>query len=133
MSEDLPYALDMWWVRVRRSKTTAGENREVPIPDHLAHRLKEREGFLFPGWQGDRQRYRQLLREWDRALERAEVPKTNLYQLRKMAISRWIASGMPDDVVKELAGHSTIRLTKDVYNRLGKDRLMTLFSEPVKR
>lgn len=128
-SDDLPYSLDMWWAKVRKSKTEAGTNREVPLPDSLAHRLKEREGPLFPGWNaGTHVKYRHLLHKWNEALDRAEVPRTNLYQLRKMAISRWIASGMPDDVVKELAGHSTIRLTKDVYNRLGKDRLMTLFS-----
>lgn len=123
-SSDLPYQSDMWWLKVRRSKTAAGEGREVPLPDPLAHRLLEREGALFPGWtKGTHSQYRELTRKWAEALDRAEIARTNLYQLRKLAISRWIAAGMPDDVVKELAGHSSIRLTKDWYNQVGKARL----------
>jgi integrase len=118
------YSLDLWWLK-GGSKSEAGKDREVPLPDALAHRLSNREGWLFPAPNEDRPlNYRHVRDLWAAALKKAEVPYTNLHQLRKLAISRWIASGLPDDVVKAWAGHSDIRLTKNVYNRLGKRRIL---------
>lgn len=121
-SDDLFYSLDMWWVNVHRSKTESGV-RAVPVPDHLAARLYERKGLLFPTSNATMLGKRNVERSWAAALKRAGIDHTNLYQLRKMCLSRWIANGLPDDVVKTLAGHSRIELTKDVYNRVGRDRL----------
>lgn len=117
-------AIDCWWLR-GGGKTAAGRNREVPLPDWLGNELAEREGALFPHPNLDRPyNYEEARKRWVRALAAAGLPRRTMYQLRKLAISRWIAAGVADDVVKTLAGHSSIVLTKDVYNRLSRERLM---------
>jgi integrase len=130
-------SLDLWWV-IGGEKTDAGRNRQVPLSDDLGNRLADREALLFPFVQTPTRaeakagiqspprpfKYRHVLDLWTEALSRAEVEYTNPHQLRKLAVSRWIHAGMPDDVVKAWAGHSSIVITKDVYNRLGRDRLM---------
>jgi integrase len=116
-------SLDLWWV-IGGEKTDAGRNRQVPLSDDLGNRLADREDLLFPHPDGRPYNYRHVLDLWRSALITAEVEYTNPHQLRKLAISRWIHAGMPEDVVKVWAGHSSIIITKDVYNRLGRDRLM---------
>lgn len=122
--ESLFRAIDCWWLR-GGGKTEAGRNREVPLPDRLGHELAERTGPLFqhPDY-GRALNYDEARTRWEAAVRKAGIEPRNMYQLRKLAISRWIAAGIGDDVVKTLAGHSSIRLTKDVYNRLSRERLM---------
>jgi integrase len=114
---DLFYSGDLWWLVVVESKTEAGRGREVPVPDILGRTLTDWEGAFFP-WD-----IHAAEKRWKKALAAAGVGHTNLYQLRKMCLSRWIAGGLPDDVVKELAGHTDIRLTLNVYNRVDRARL----------
>jgi integrase len=139
------YSMDIWWIR-GGEKTPAGTDREIPLPDKLANRLMDRagaDGLLFPydpstSFNHPKKKskeiraynYRHIGDLWAKACEAAAVPYTHLYMLRKMVISRWIASGLPDDVVKSLAGHASICLTKEVYLRLGRERLlMSLFTD----
>jgi len=111
-----------WWLTVGRSKTAAGI-RQIPISDELAERLSLREEFLFPTWTGSRISYDNAQRAWRLVLKKAKIAHTNLYQLRKMRLSLWVAQGVPDDVVKYLAGHTDIRLTKNIYNRVDISRV----------
>lgn len=138
--EDIFRSMDLWWIR-GGMKTDAGRNREIPLSDDLANRLVEKQGLLFPFVDTSKvkkpepgqplqfppprpYKYRHLVDLWKSAMETAEETYTNLYQLRKLAISRWIHAGLPDGVVKTWAGHTSITITKDVYERLGRDRLM---------
>lgn len=122
---DLFYSMDLYWAR-GGMKTEAGKGREVPIPDKLAHRLLEREKWLFPSPKGERPlNYRHVLDLWnERAKDAGLEDGTNPYQLRKLAISRWFANGLPDDVITALAGHTDIQMARSVYNRVGRERLM---------
>lgn len=114
-----------FWLKVGASKTQAGEGRLVPISKELGERLALRDLWLFPTWTGQAVSYHNSQRAWRNV--RAKVGlTTNLYQLRKMRISLWVAQGVPDDVVKYLAGHTDIRLTKNVYNRVGLDRVRSV-------
>lgn len=111
----------VWWLEVHGTKTDQAERR-VPLPAALVAILP-RSGFLFPASTGNALQLRNVQREWKRALETENLPPDcNLYQLRKVAISRWVALGIPDDVVKLWAGHSDIRITKNVYNRVSVSR-----------
>ena len=40
------------------------------------------------------------------------------HELRHSAVSLLLASGVPLEIVSEVAGHSSIRVTKDVYGHL---------------
>lgn len=109
--DDLGYSSDEYYVRVGDSKTDAGKGRIVPITDtELAFRLMGKEGRLFPSQST-------LKRAW-----KADAP---IYALRSYAISRWCESGLDLDVVKMRAGHSDIRLTLDIYNKVEKERVLT--------
>ena len=132
--ENIFRSLDLWWIR-GGEKTEAGKDREVPLSDDLANRLIEQEGWLFPKVLPRRKNeetapspeaynYRHVVDLWADVCKRADVEYTPPHQLRKLAISRWIHSGLPDDVTTALAGHASIVITQDLYNRLGRDRLM---------
>lgn len=123
------YSQDAWWVRVAESKTAAGEDRVIPVSDELGKALYDwPEDPLFPTMTftapGER---RNTLRRWHRALDRAGVPETNLYALRKLRITLWRAAGVPDDVVQRLAGHTDIGLTINVYDDITKERIKRAF------
>lgn len=125
---DLAYRLDCWWLTVRKSKTDAGL-REVPVPDDLGQTLADREGSLFPSSVGTPIDKSKVERAWRAATAAAKVEHTNLYQLRKLAITRWALTGLPDAVVKSLAGHTDIRLTQNVYARVGREQILNALEE----
>ncbi|HJP82903.1 MAG TPA: site-specific integrase [Fimbriimonadaceae bacterium] len=110
------------FLRLGKSKTIAGENRIVPVSKQTAEYLRENPR-PFP------MDLHNVQRAWRNALKRAEIPHTNLYQLRKMRLTLWIAQGLPDEVVKELAGHSSIELTMNVYTRIPMERVKAALDE----
>lgn len=114
--------VDNGFLVIGKSKTMAGENRIVPIgKESIAYLRENPRPFPIDLHNAERQ--------WRKVLREAEIPHTNLYQLRKMRLTLWIAQGLPDDVVKELAGHSSIELTKNVYTRIPMDRVKAALSE----
>ena len=125
--EQIQYSQDCWWIRVGSSKTEAGENRMVMIGDALGKALYEVDcedgpifGVLKFANAGDR---RNMYRRWEHACKNAGVPYTNLYQLRKLRVAMWMAAGVSDQVVQEMVGHTSIELTKRVYDQVTRDRI----------
>lgn len=114
--------VDKGFLVIGKSKTIAGENRIVPVSKETQKYLKENPR-PFP------MDLHNVERGWRRVLKEAGVPHTNLYQLRKMRLTLWIAQGLPDEVVKELAGHSSIELTKNVYTRIPMERVRAALNE----
>lgn len=110
------------FLQIGKSKTVAGENRIVPVSEETAKYLKENPR-PFP------MDLHNVQRQWRKLLKAAKIPHTNLYQLRKMRLTLWIASGISDDVVKEMAGHSSIELTKNVYTRIPMERVREALKE----
>lgn len=55
-----------------------------------------------------------LRREWIAALKKAEIPFTNLYQLRKL-FGTLKARKVTDSVLKRLMRHTDARTTKQYY------------------
>ncbi|HLZ62342.1 MAG TPA: site-specific integrase [Ktedonosporobacter sp.] len=51
-------------------------------------------------------------------LEQAGLPDMRFHDLRHSAISIWLAMGINPKVVQELAGHSDIRITMNVYGHV---------------
>jgi len=116
-----------------RPKTRSGEDRRVDIGERvvgalLAHRLlqdTERE------WAGYRDDDRVFAREDGRDLSPGEVSKvftrlvagsglrrTRLHDLRHGAASLMLAGGVDIAVVSKRLGHSSIRVTGDIYSHL---------------
>lgn len=113
----------VWWLDVPGTKTEAA-NRTIPVPLLLAQAMRERPAGPMFTTEGRPTLFRHASKMWAAALKRSGLPHTNLYQLRKLALTRWIEKGMPDDAVKRLAGHTTVALTKDRYARTTTDRLL---------
>ncbi len=57
-------------------------------------------------------------RQIGRLTERAGVGRRHPHELRHSAASILLAQGVPLEVVSEILGHSSIRVTKDVYGHL---------------
>jgi integrase len=54
----------------------------------------------------------------DRVLSKAKLPHRTIHQLRHIAVSNLLAAGVPLEVVSSIVGHSSIRVTKDVYGHV---------------
>lgn len=120
---DVVHEMDSWWVCVRSSKTAAGI-RQIPVDDDLAQSLMDL--LPFPNrdvskagkaWNAAQRRVWREDADHAESLGRIPPPyeQTNLYQLRKYRLSQWVADGLPDEIVKALAGHTDIAVTKNVY------------------
>ena len=110
--EDVSIEKGIAWLAVRGTKTAAAKRR-VPVPLDLLEEW-ERIG-RDPGGTG----VRNVHRAWYRLLGRCpRLAGLTTHGLRRRALSGWIAAGVPDDVVKEWAGHARIALTKEVYNEV---------------
>jgi integrase len=115
-SDHIIFDRGVWWFEVGGTKTAASVRR-VAVPLVLAERLRTRNGRLFPLDAST------AAKKWRMALDRAGLERTNLYQLRKACLTRWIERGMPDDAVKYFAGHTDIAMTKNRYQRITTGRL----------
>jgi integrase len=71
--------------------------------------------FIFTTVVGERMDPRNLLRQWYKLLDRAELPNRPLHDARHGAASLMLSQGVPLKVVQETLGQSTIRLTADLY------------------
>ena len=123
-NESVFYSHDRYWLRVGVAKTDAGTGREVPIPGDLGFELSQLpKGLLLRSDEGTPLNQSNLRRAWVQNSKDAKVEPVAIYELRKLCLSRWIAQGLPPDVVKTMAGHTDIKLTMNVYNRVGRDRI----------
>src|ERR1041384_4754342 len=53
-----------------------------------------------------------------RILEKAELPRIRLYDLRHSCATLWLVANQHPKVVGERLGHSTTRLTMDTYSHV---------------
>lgn len=115
---------------------TSKSRRSVDLPEFVAdalraHRRRQAEERLKagPGWQGgddlvfttpmgSPQDGRNLNRVLSQIATDAGLGHWHPHELRHSAISIMLAAGVPLDLVSEIAGHSSIRVTKDTYGHL---------------
>lgn len=57
-----------------------------------------------------------LLKEWYALLDRLELPRVTFHGLRHSAATNAVGLGIPLEDVKQMLGHSSIRLTSDTYS-----------------
>ena len=92
--------------------------REIPLPDFLILKLlpykKSGECYVLTGTRkcmeprGVQRRFKNLLR-------RCNIPDINIHSLRHAFASRWIENGFDSKALSEILGHSSIKITMDVY------------------
>lgn len=63
-----------------------------------------------------------LLNEWYALLARLDLPRVTFHALRHSAATNAVALGIPLEDVKQMLGHSSIRLTSDTYSHPDMDR-----------
>ena len=111
---------------------TATSRRTLPLPAELVvalkvHRARQNaerlragdrwrdQGLVFPSTVGTPISPRNLVRDFQALRERAGLPPMRFHDLRHSCISFLAAQGVPAKTAMEIAGHSQISLTLNVY------------------
>ena len=109
---------------------TKTSRRRVPIPDELLTPLREWRlrcpkgalDLVFPNGDGKPQNPSNLLRRgFFPALRRAGLRRIRFHDLRHTYASLLIARNVNPKIVSTLLGHSSIKVTMDVYSHMYKD------------
>jgi integrase len=119
---------DPW---VFRAPKTDRSRRTVNIPpvtvaalrEHRVKQLEERaamgelggEGLVFVSTRGHPIHGENLLPGWYAHLARLGLPRVVLHDLRHSAATILHAQGVPLEVIADILGHSTVRVTQDLY------------------
>jgi integrase len=103
------------------TKTEAGD-RTFVIPTWLATLLAahrgEADAFIVVTSSRRSTDARNLHRRLHRFCDQAGIPRMNFRAIRHYAITRMLEAGVPMPAVSRAAGHSTIRMTVDVYGHV---------------
>ena len=116
--------------RLSFGPTKTYETRWVPMPEFVASALREHveafaspDGLVFTSGEGAPLRHRNFMRRhFKPAAARAGLPEQfRFHDLRHTAAALLIAEGATMEQVKQILGHSTIRVTSDTYGHLFDD------------
>ena len=116
-------------LRFGGTKTT-GSTRWVPMPSFVVDELRAHVGaypsperLVFTSAEGGPVRHRNFMaRHFKPAVRRAGLPAgLRFHDLRHTAAAFMIAEGASMEQVKQILGHSTIRVTSDTYGHLFDD------------
>lgn len=120
---------------VVRDTKTHGSRRVVNVPKPVLTLLKQLRasekaskdqlgpawadsGFIFTNAIGGPLDPRNLLRDFKKICKDAELGDWHIHELRHSAASLMLAQGVKLQVVSDVLGHSSIRMTADVYGHL---------------
>ncbi|MFC7660897.1 site-specific integrase [Pseudonocardia benzenivorans] len=123
------------WVNGRavlQPPKTRTSRRVIPLPDVVATALREHRkrqdderadagdhwedsGFVFTTRRGAPMSPYTLSKYWRDLREKAGLGTLRFHDLRHTAVSLLLALGVPPHVVREIAGHSDIKVTMTVY------------------
>jgi integrase len=128
------------WFQLRHPKTP-GSRRSLEIPPVtiealLAHQKKQKQQRLLAdaSWKEQRLIFTtrtgtpvdttNVLHQYQRILQAADLPKMRFYDLRHTHASLLIAEGVHPKKIAERLGHASIKLTMDLYGHLfdGSDK-----------
>ena len=105
--------LDSKYTKSFTTPKTASSNRQVLMPNDIIEKLKSLETeLLFPISET------QLRRMFDKYIEKSQVKKIRLHDLRHSHASFLIGNGMNIKLVSQRLGHSSVAITMDVYYHL---------------
>jgi len=99
-------------------KTKTRKARSIPMNDLIAETLENHPIRIVDGkkcslvlTRPDGKSYRHMTTEFEKALEKAELPRIRIHDLRHSFASNLVIAGMPLNVVQELMGHNDIKTT----------------------
>jgi integrase len=78
-------------------------------------------GLVFTTTKGTPLEPRNMLREYYRLRDRADLPSNRFHDLRHSAATILKEAGLPDEVIQKLLGHASVRTTQEVYMHLTTD------------
>jgi integrase len=125
--------LDGAWVRTRPK--TRKSRRTIPLTAEAVAALREQrtrqdaamgdhprpiEGLVFTTDTGHPIHSTNVLPSWYRTLARLRLPRVTIHDLRHSAASILLAAGVPLPVIADMLGHSTMRVTADLYAHVGQ-------------
>ncbi len=100
------------------SPKTGTSIREIPLPDFLILKMlkNKREGscYILTGTTKCMEP-RSVQRKFKTVLKKCSIPDINIHSLRHMFASKWIENGFDYKALSEILGHSSIKITMDIY------------------
>jgi integrase len=87
----------------------------------LAGSSWQESGFVFTSMVGTPLEPRNVYRQFQKALERAQLPHARFHDLRHTCATLLLVQGVPARVVMETLGHSQISLTMNTYSHVLPD------------
>ena len=100
------------------SPKTGTSQREIPLPDFMIPRLKEKKReagcYLLTGRTGCMEP-RGVQRRFKNLLRKLRLPDVNIHALRHSFASQWIENGFDSKSLSEILGHSSVKITMDIY------------------
>jgi integrase len=121
--------------KIKTGTKTLSSNRMITIPDILLEDMKEqyklienemklggedynKERLFICTSKGRPYRKQQLTKSWYKLLEKTGVPRIRFHDLRHTCASLLLSIGTHPKVIQELLGHSSIKITMDLYSHL---------------
>lgn len=101
---------------------SASSARQIPLPAFIADILREQKanrgsgaGFLFPGRNGLCRDPRSFQQKLNTICKKAGLDDVHMHTLRHTFAARCLENGVRYDILSDLLGHSSIRITLDYY------------------
>lgn len=120
-----PCHAGVWFTRPK----TQASIRIIPLPSVLVQALRDywaeqgepEKGLVFPDVNGGPMTPKVDMRAWREVCKRAEVRRLTLHSARHTMVSVLLEHGVPADVIRQIAGHSTVLSTRN-YMHVGQDQ-----------
>lgn len=99
--------------------------REIPLPDFLflkMLRYKRNESCFILTGTPKCMEPRGVQRRFKNLLKRHSIPEINIHALRHAFASRWIENGFDSKALSEILGHSSVKITMDIYVHSNMDQ-----------
>jgi integrase len=106
---------------------------QIVLEKVLVHRTRQDEerelagsewretGMVFTTRIGTMLDARNMLREYYRLRDQAQLPKIRFHDLRHSAATILKMAGIPDQAIQKLLGHASVRTTQEIYTHLTPD------------
>lgn len=113
--QDINFEREPCMLTVEGETAKSGSTRHIPLNAEVVDVLKKWQsqsagsGFVFPGKEGTR--LDNIDRSWGNVLKRAKITDFRWHDLRHHFASRLVMAGVDLNTVRELLGHSDIKMT----------------------